>query len=164
MANTTPKTKPNPIPDRYRRVTPSLIVRGGEKALGFYARVFGATERMRFPGPDGTIAHAEIQIGDSVVMVEDEAPQRGTKAPPTAGVAGSPFFLFIYVESVDKVVARAVELGATLVRAPENQFYGDRDSYIIDPFGHGWVIATHVEDLGPEEMSRRLAELQGGAA
>jgi PhnB protein len=164
MSKTTPKTKPNPIPDRYRRITPCLIVSDGDKALSFYAQVFGATERMRFPGPDGTIAHAEIQIGDSVIMVEDETPARGTKAPPAAGVAGSPFFLFIYVENVDDVVPRAVELGATLVRAPETQFYGDRDAYIMDPFGHGWVVATHVEDLEPEEVSRRLAELQGGAA
>ncbi|MDW6022524.1 VOC family protein [Mesorhizobium sp. BAC0120] len=164
MPATTPKTKPNPIPDRYRRVTPCLIVGGGDKALSFYAQVFGATERMRFPGPDGTIAHAEIQIGDSVIMVEDEAPMRGTKAPPAGGVAGSPFFLFIYVENVDEVAAQAVKLGATLMRPPQNQFYGDRDAYIMDPFGHGWVIATHVEDLEPEEMSRRVAELQGGVA
>jgi len=158
------KTKPSPIPDRYRRVTPCLIVRGGDKALRFYREVFDATERMRFPGPDGTVAHAEIQIGDSVVMVEDETPERGTKAPPTGGVAGSPFFLFIYVENVDEVVARAVKLGATLVRPPQNQFYGDRDSYIMDPFGHGWTIATHVEDVEREELDRRTAELQGGAA
>jgi PhnB protein len=164
MAKMTPKTKPNPIPDRYRRVTPCLIVRGGDKALRFYREVFDATERMRFPGPDGTIAHAEIQIGDSVVMVEDEAPERGTKAPPAAAVAGSPFFLFIYVENVDEVVARAVKLGATLVRSPETQFYGDRDGYITDPFGHGWTIATHVEDVDPEELDRRMAELQGGNA
>src|SRR5262245_42989557 len=164
MPNTTAKTKPNPIPDRYRRITPCLIVRGGEKALSFYREVFDATERMRFPGPDGTIAHAEIQIGDSVVMVEDETQVRGTKAPPTGGVAGSPFFLFIFVDNVDEVVARAVKVGATLVRAPETQFYGDRDGYIIDPFGHGWVVATHVEDVEPEEVSRRLAKMQGGAA
>jgi PhnB protein len=159
------KTKPKPIPDTYRRVTPCLIVRGGDKALRFYREVFDATERMRFPGPDdGTVVHAEIQIGDSVVMVEDESAERGTKAPPSAGVAGSPFFLLIYVEDVDEVVARAVKLGATLKRPPENQFYGDRDGYIMDPFGHGWTIATHVEDVDPEEMGRRMAEPQGGGA
>jgi PhnB protein len=137
-------TKPKPIPDAYRRITPCLIVQGGVKALEFYAQVFGATERMRFPGPGGTVAHAEIQIGDS-------------------GVAGSPSSLFIYVEDVDAVVARAVELGATLQRPPQDQFYGDRDGHIVDPFGHGWTVATHLEDVAPEEMMRRMAELQDQA-
>jgi PhnB protein len=156
-----PTTRPNPIPDAYRRVTPCLVVRGAAKALEFYAEVFHATERMRFPGPDGTIAHAEVQIGDSVVIVDDESPDRGTKAPPPGGVAGSPTSLFIYVEDVDAVVARAVELGATLQRPPQDQFYGDRDGYIVDPFGHGWTVATHVEDVAPEELARRMAQLQG---
>jgi PhnB protein len=150
--------KPNPMPDSYRRVTPALIVQGAAKALEFYAAVFQASERMRFPGPDGTIAHAEIQIGDSVVIVEDEFPERGTRAPQRAGLNGSPYFLYIYVENVDEVVARAVELGATLVRAAQDQFYGDRDAYVIDPFGHGWTIATHVEDVAPEEMMRRMSD------
>lgn len=149
--------KPNPIPDMYRRVTPCLVVQGAAKALDFYAEVFGATERMRFPGPDGTIAHSEIQIGDAVVIVEDEALQRGTSAPPAGGLPGTPVFLFIYVEDVDAVVARAAALGATMRRAPQDQFYGDRDGFIVDPFGHGWVIATHVEDVSPEEMARRMA-------
>lgn len=152
--------KPNPIPDTYRRVTPCLIVRGGAKALDFYAQVFQATERVRFPGPDGKVVHAEIQIGDSVVIIEDESLERGTKAPPPGGLAGSPAFLFIYVDDVDAVVARAVKLGAKLQRPPQDQFYGDRDGHIVDPFGHGWTIATHVEDVEPEEMMRRLAELQ----
>jgi PhnB protein len=158
-----PTTRPKPIPDAYRRVTPCLVVQGGAKALEFYAEVFGATERMRFPGPGGTIAHAEIQIGDSVVIVEDEVPEQGSKAPPPGGVAGSPSSLFIYVEDVDAVVARAVELGATLKRPPQDQFYGDRDGYVVDPFGHGWTVATHVEDVAPEEMARRMAELYGQA-
>jgi PhnB protein len=158
-----PTTNPKPIPDAYRRVTPCLIVQGGGKALEFYAAVFGATERMRFPGPGGTVAHAEIQIGDSVVIIEDESPERGTQAPPPGGVAGSPSWLFIYVEDVDAVVARAVELGATLQRPPQDQFYGDRDGSIVDPFGHGWTVATHVEDVAPEELMRRMAELQNQA-
>jgi PhnB protein len=158
-----PTTKPKPIPDAYRRVTPCLVVRGGVKAMEFYAEVFGATERMRFPGPGGTIAHAEIQIGDSVVIIEDEIPEQGSKAPPPGGVAGSPSSLFIYVEDVDAVIARAVELGATLKRPPQDQFYGDRDGHILDPFGHGWTIATHVEDVAPEEMARRMAELYSQA-
>jgi PhnB protein len=153
--------RPNPIPDSYRRVTPSLIVQGAAKALEFYAAVFGATERMRFPGPGGTIVHAETQIGDSVVIIADEDPQQGTKAPPPGGLPGSPAFLFIYVEDVDAVITRAAELGATVQRPAETQFYGDRDGYIIDPFGHGWTIASHVEDVTPEEMARRMGELFG---
>jgi PhnB protein len=156
-------TKPKPIPESYRRITPALVVDGGVKALEFYAEVFDATERMRFPGPEGTIAHAEIQIGDSVVIVEDASQYMGTKAPPAGGIEGSPSFLFIYVEDVDAVTERAVKLGATLRRPPQDQFYGDRDGFIVDPFGHGWTIASHVEDVAPEEMMRRMAELQQGA-
>jgi PhnB protein len=154
---------PDPIPDSYRRVTPCLVVQGAAKALEFYAEVFQATERMRFPGPGGTVAHAEIEIGDSVVIVEDEFPERGTAAPPPGGVSGSPSFQFIYVEDVDAVIARAVKLGATLQRPPENQFYGDRDGYIVDPFGHGWTVASHVEDVAPEEMMRRMTEMEQSA-
>jgi PhnB protein len=150
---------PNPIPDSYRRVTPCLTVRGAAKALEFYAAVFGAAERMRFPGPGGTIAHAEIQIGDSVVIIEDENPQRGSTAPPPGGLPGSSASLFIYVADVDAVIARAVELGATVRRPAQDQFYGDRDGYIVDPFGHGWTVASHVEDVTPDEMTRRMAEL-----
>ncbi|HEX6498206.1 MAG TPA: VOC family protein [Micromonosporaceae bacterium] len=151
--------QPNPIPNTYRRVTPCLVVRDAAKALDFYADVFGATERIRFPGPDGTVVHAEIQIGDSVVMVEGEDPRRGTSAPPEGGLGGSPTFQFIYVDDVDAVTARAVELGATLKRAPEDQFYGDRDAFVVDPFGHGWTIATHVEDVSPDELTRRMTAL-----
>jgi PhnB protein len=150
---------PKPIPDTYRRVTPCLVIQGAAKALEFYTAVFGATERMRFPAPDGSIAHAEIQIGDSVIIVDDADPGRGTQAPPAGGLPGTPVFQFIYVTDVDAVVARAVELGATLVRAPEDQFYGDRDAFIVDPFGHGWTVATHVEDVSPDEMGRRMAAL-----
>jgi PhnB protein len=157
----TAASKPNPIPDNYRRVTPCLVTQGAAKALDFYADVFGATERMRFPGPGGAIAHSEIQIDDAVVIVEDEDPHRGTTAPPAGGLAGSPVFQFVYVEDVDATVARAVELGATLKRVPEDQFYGDRDGFIIDPFGHGWVVASHVEDVSQEEMGRRLAAMFG---
>ena len=153
--------RPGPIPDSYRRVTPCLTVQGAAKALEFYAAVFGAAERMRFPGPGGTIRHAEVQIGDSVVMIEDEDPRRGTRAPPRGGLPGFPAYLFIYVEDVDTVIARAVELGATLQRPAQDQFYGDRDGYIIDPFGHGWAVASHVEDVTPDEMARRMAGLHG---
>ncbi|MEV6490344.1 VOC family protein [Actinoplanes sp. NPDC051633] len=152
-------SKPDPIPSNYRRVTPCLVVQGAAKALDFYRDVFGATDRMRFPGPDGSISHAEIQIGDAVVIVEDEDPRRGTSAPPPGGLAGTPVFQFIYVQDVDAVVAHAVQLGATMRRAPENQFYGDRDAFIVDPFGHAWTVASHVEDVTADEMTRRMAAL-----
>ena len=159
----TSAAKPSPIPDSYRQVTPTLTVAGAVKALEFYGAVFGATERMRFPGPGGSIAHAEIQIGDSVVIVEDEDPERGTTAPPAGGLPGSPVSLFIYVEDVDAVIAQAVELGATLQRPAEDQFYGDRDGHIVDPFGHGWTVASHIEDVTPDELMRRMADLFGSA-
>jgi PhnB protein len=152
--------KPNPIPTHYRRITPALVVSGGNQAIDFYRDVFGATERMRFPGPGGTVAHAEIEIGDSVVIVEDASPYMGTQPPPAEGLPGSPTFLYIYVEDVDATIARAVELGATLKRAAQNQFYGERDAFIIDPYGHGWTIASHVEDVPPAELARRLSEFQ----
>jgi PhnB protein len=151
---------PKPVPDHYRRVTPALVVEGGARALDFYAEVFSAKERMRVPGPEGTIVHAEIEIGDSTLIVEDASPYMGTSAPPAGGLDGSPVFLFIYVESVDDVVARAVELGATLKRPPQDQFYGDRDAFIVDPFGHAWTVATHVEDVSPDEMMRRMSEFE----
>lgn len=158
MASTTP----DPIPERYRRITPALVVNGAAKALRFYADVFGATERTRIPGPDGSIVHAEIEIGDSVVIVEDASPYLGTQAPPEAGLQGSPTFLFIYVEDVDTVLGRAVQLGATLKRPAQDQFYGDRDGFLVDPFGHAWTVATHREDVAPEEMARRMATMQKG--
>ena len=152
------QTKPKPIPDRYRRVTPALVVDGASKALEFYAAAFDATERLRFSGPDGTIAHAEIEIGDSVVIVEDASPYMGTQGPPAAGLDGIPTFLYIYVEDVDAVIERAVQLGATVKRPAQDQFYGDRDGFIVDPFGHGWTIGSHVEDVAPDEIMRRMSE------
>jgi PhnB protein len=140
-------------------VTPALVVDGAAKALEFYADVFGAAERMRFAGPDGSIVHAEIEVGDSVIIVEDPSPFMGTQAPPPSGLPGSSAFLFVYVEDVDATIARAVELGATLKRPAEDQFYGDRDGFVVDPFGHGWTIASHVEDVAPDEMERRMAAM-----
>jgi PhnB protein len=158
MAST---TTPNPIPDSYRRITPCVVVQGSDKALEFYAAVFGATERLRIPGPNGTVAHAELEIGDSVLIVEEASSEFGAHAPPPDGLAGSPAFLYIYVEDVDDVVTRAMQLGAQVKRPPQDQFYGDRDGYIVDPFGHGWTVASHVEDVEPTEMMRRMAEMQG---
>lgn len=152
--------KPNPIPDHYRRITPAIVVNGAATALEFYARVFGATERSRIPGPDNTILHSEIEIGDSVLIVEDAMPFMGTQAPPAGGFEGTPMFLYIYVSDVDATIERAIQQGATLKRPAQDQFYGDRDGFIIDPFGHGWTISSHIEDVAPDEMVRRLAEFQ----
>ena len=146
-----------PIPDAYPRVSPHLSIAGAAEALDFYTRVFGATERGgRFAMPDGTIAHAEIELGGSIIMVGDEVPGRGDPSPKTLG--GSPVSLFVYVEDVDDVFRRAVEAGAAGVEAPADAFYGDRVATVHDPFGHRWNIATHIEDVSPEEMGRRAAE------
>jgi PhnB protein len=153
----------DPIPANYRRVTPCLIVNGAAKALDFYAQAFGATERSRIPGPGGSIVHAETEVGDSVIMVEDANPMSGTTAPPAGGLAGTPVYQFVYVADVDAVVKRAVELGAELKRGPQDQFYGDRDAFIIDPFGHGWVVASHVEDVSPEQLAARMSAMFGQA-
>jgi PhnB protein len=149
-----------PIPDGYPRVSPYLVVDGAQKAIEFYATVLGATERMRMPGPDGRLGHAEIEVGDSIIMLADEYPDMGAKAPAAYG--GSPVSVMVYVEDVDATVNRATEAGATVVRPLENQFYGDRSATFDDPFGHRWTIATHVEDVSPEEMGRRMAEMSQG--
>jgi PhnB protein len=146
------------IPDGYRTVTPYLIVKGGAEALDFYARAFGAVERLRIDG-GGKIGHAEITIGDSCVMLADEHPEIGALSPTTVG--GTPITLHLYVEDVDALVARAVAAGATVIRPVADQFYGDRVGGVADPFGHRWFIATHKEDLSPEELQRRAAAQRG---
>jgi len=143
-----------PVPEGYHTVTPYLIVNAGAKALDFYARAFGAIERLRIDA-GGKIGHAEITIGDSCIMLADEHPEIGALGPTTVG--GSPVSLHLYVEDVDAAVARAVAAGATLVRPVADQFYGDRVGGVADPFGHRWFIATHKEDLSPEELQRRAA-------
>jgi PhnB protein len=142
-----------PIPDGYRSVTPYLAVDGAEQAIAFYAKAFGAKERGRMQSPDGKIAHAELEIGDSLVMLSDPLPQFVTKSPLELG--GSSASVMLYVEDVDAVVQQAVKAGATLEREPEDQFWGDRFGAVVDPFGHMWSIATHVEDVSPEEMQKR---------
>lgn len=153
--------KVNPIPDSYRRVNACFIVNGAAKAIEFYSDVFGATERMRTPGPGDTIVHSELEIGDSIVMVEDASEFMGTQAPPAGGFPGSQEYHYIYVEDVDATIDRAVKLGATLKRPATDQFYGDRDGYIVDPFGHGWVVGSHMEDVSGEEMGKRMEEMFG---
>ena len=146
-----------PIPDGYQAVTPYLIVAGAARALDFYTQVFGATEIMRMPGPNG-IAHAEIRIGDSVVMLADESPDMGYKGPVALG--GSPVSLMLYVADVDATFQRAVAAGAVQQRPVQDQFYGDRSGTLEDPFGHVWTIATHIEDVAPDEIDRRLAAMK----
>jgi PhnB protein len=147
------------IPDDYPRVSPYLCVDGAARAIDFYREVFGARERTRLPGPDGTIGHAELQIGDSVIMLSDEVPGMGMRSPKTIG--GSPVTMSVYVEDVDGAFGRAVKAGATALREIEDQFYGDRSGQFEDPFGHRWSVATHVEDVAPDEMARRAAEMTG---
>jgi PhnB protein len=150
-----------PVPDGYHSLTPYLTLRGGARAIEFYRRAFGAEELMRMPTPDGRIMHAEIRIGDSVVMLSDEAPEIGARAPQTlGGTAGS---LFLYVTDVDAALARAVEAGATLKMPAQDMFWGDRYGRVTDPFGHDWQIATHKEDLTPEEIGRRRDAAMKGA-
>jgi PhnB protein len=156
--------KPNPIPATYRRVTPCLVVGDAAGALEFYAAVFGARVRLRFPGPGGTVAHAEMEIGDAVVIVEDASPMMGTEPPPADGLPGTPVFQYVYVEDVDSVVARAAQLGATVRREPQDQFYGSRDAFVVDPYGHAWTIASRVEDVGTEEATRRMRAMVAGHA
>ena len=145
-----------PIPEGYRSVAPYLAVDGAERAIAFYEQAFGAKERGRMQSPDGKIAHAELQIGDSVVMLSDPFPGFATKTPTELG--GTTASVMLYVENVDAVVEQAVEAGATLEREVEDQFWGDRFGAVVDPFGHVWSIATHVEDVSPEEMEKRAHE------
>ena len=149
-----------PIPDNYPRVTPYLYVDGAGAAIEFYEKVLGANQRGRLDGPDGKVRHAELEIGDSVVMLADENPDMGIRGPKSIG--GSPFTLHVYVDDADAVYDAALEAGATSIRGVENQFYGDRSGQFEDPFGHRWSVATHVEDISPEEMAKRAEQMASG--
>ena len=146
-----------PIPDGYHSVTPYLIIKGAAQALAFYQRVFGARERMRIPGSGDAVMHAEIEIGDSVIMLADECPQMNAVGPQTLG--GSPVLLHLYVPDADAMFAQAVAAGAKVEQPMELKFYGDRSGSVVDPFGHRWTLSTHVEDVSPEEIGRRIAAL-----
>ena len=146
------------IPDGYRTATPYLIVKGAAEAIEFYKRAFGATELFRMPDAQGRIGHAEIKIGDSVIMLADEHPAMGYRSPRSLG--GSSTSILLYVEGVDGVFERAVKAGAKAQRPVANQFYGDRSGTLEDPFGHVWTIATHVEDVSAEEIHRRMANFK----
>jgi PhnB protein len=141
------------IPDGYQTATPYLIVKGAAEAIEFYKRAFGATEMLRMADPQGRVGHAEIKIGDSVIMLADEHPAMGYRSPRSLG--GSSVSILLYLEDVDGVFERAVKAGAKAQRPVANQFYGDRSGTLEDPFGHVWTVATHVEDVPPEELKRR---------
>lgn len=142
-----------PIPDGYHALTPYLYVKGAAKAMAFYAKALGAQELFRLPSPDATIGHAEMKIGDSIFMLADEMPACGVKSPTTLGGNGSA--LMVYLPDVDATFKRALAAGAKELRPIKNHFYGDRSGTFVDPFGHQWTVATHVEDVPPEEMAKR---------
>jgi PhnB protein len=151
----------NPIPKGYHTITPSLTCRDAAKAIDFYKKAFGAQELMRMPSPDGKISHAEIKIGDSVVFISDEFPGRTAAPSPTATPSSS---LFLYVEDVDTVFNRAVSAGAKSTMPLQDMFWGDRFGNVVDPFGHQWGLATHIEDVAPDEIGRRAAAFFAKAA
>ena len=150
-------TTVKPIPDGYHSVTPYLCIKGAAAAIDFYKSAFGAKEIMRMPQPDGRVGHAEIQIGDSRVMMADEFPEMDFRAPQSYG--GSPVHLHVYVEDVDTVFTQALAAGGKEVRPVQDQFYGDRLGTVADPFGHVWHLSTHTEDLKPEEIRKRAAAM-----
>ena len=145
-----------PIPDGYHSITPYLYLSSSAKAIEFYKNAFDAEEVLRLPMPDGSIAHAEVKIGDSIVMMSDENPQWGTKGPTTLGGTSAGFA--IYLPDVDKAFAKAIAAGATVMRPVQDQFYGDRSGTVVDPFGHTWTLATHTQDLTPEQMKKNMDE------
>lgn len=146
-----------PVPEGFHTVTPHLVVRDAAKAIDFYVKAFGAEERYRMPGPGGVVMHAELSLGDSIIMLGEEAPQMGAISPQTIG--GSPVTLMIYVKDVDASFARADQAGCTVQMPPTDMFWGDRYGKLADPFGHQWAIATHKEDVAPDEMARRMAAM-----
>jgi len=149
----------NPQPEGYGTLNISLTIDGAADAIEFYKQVLGATERMRMSEPDGRIGHAELQIGDSVLMVNDEYPDMDIHSPKAYGGAASA--VSVYVADADAAFEKAIDLGATALRPVEDQFYGDRSGQFLDPWGHRWGVATHVEDVSPDEMERRAAAAMG---
>lgn len=149
--------KVKPIPDGHNGVSPYLIVDGAARAIEFYTKAFGARELFRHVAPGGKVGHAEVRIGDTVVMLADVHPEVGAQAPAHYG--GSPVSLHLYVEDVDKVAERAVAAGAKIKRPVADQFYGERMGSLEDPFGHTWHVSTHIEDVSPEELDRRVAAM-----
>jgi len=151
------------IPKDYSSVTPYLIVKDANKAIEYYKKVFGATETVRMPGPDGKIGHAELKIGNSNIMLADENPSMGAGHVSAAAIGASPVSLYVYLPNVDEVVQRAAKEGAKILKPVQDQFYGDRNGFIQDPFGHLWGVATHVEDVSPKDMEERMKKMMQAA-
>ncbi|HMF09452.1 MAG TPA: VOC family protein [Thermoanaerobaculia bacterium] len=154
--------KVNPISQEYPGATPYLCVNDAAGAIEYYKKAFGATERMRMGGPGGKIGHAEIQIGKAIIMISDEFPEMGSVSPKTLG--GSPTATLLYFEDVDSIAKKAVAAGGRLARDVQDQFYGDRSGKVVDPYGHAWWIATHIEDVSPEEMEKRAMAAAGAVS
>jgi PhnB protein len=153
----------SPVPEGYNSITPYLVIKGAAQAIEYYKKVFGATETVRIGGPDGKIGHAELKIGNSIIMLADENPGMGAGHASASTMGGSPVSLYLYLPEVDKVVERAVAEGAKIVKPVQDQFYGDRSGFLQDPFGHYWGVATHVEDVSPEEMKERMKKFMPAA-
>jgi PhnB protein len=156
-------SKVSPIPTGYHSITPYLVVKGAAQAIDYYKKVFGANELVRMPSPDGKVGHAELQIGDSRIMLADENPNMGQGYTSAATIGASPVSLYLYVPEVDRVFEKAVAEGAKVLKPVQDQFYGDRSGFFQDPFGHLWGIATHVEDVSPEEMKERMKKMMQAA-
>jgi PhnB protein len=149
-------SKTQPIPKGYHSITPYLVVKDARKAIDYYRQAFGAQEIARMDGPEGKIAHAELRIGDSMLMLADEMPGSGNRAPSSLG--GSPVGIMLYVDNVDNVYRQATAAGAKADQQPADMFWGDRYGKLTDPFGHSWSLATHIEEVAPEEMKKRMKE------
>lgn len=151
-----------PVPEGYHTITPYLAVDDASAAIDFYQRAFGAKERVRMAGPGGSVMHAELEVGDSLVMLSDPFPQASTRPPKELG--GTSVNIFMYVDDIDAVYKQAVASGATSLMEPDDMFWGDRFGSVQDPFGHSWTIATHIEDVSPEEMEKRSTEFMAAMA
>jgi PhnB protein len=151
-----------PVPEGYNTVTPYLAVPNAKEAIDFYTRALGAKERVRMPGPGDSIMHAELEIGDSLIMLSDPFPQASTKTPKELG--GTSVNIFVYDEDIDALYKQAVDAGATSLMEPDDMFWGDRFGLVQDPFGHTWTIYTHIEDVSPEEMQKRSEEFMASMA
>jgi PhnB protein len=151
------------IPKDYNSVTPYLVIKNAAQAIEYYKKVFGATETVRMNGPDGKVGHAELKIGNSHIMLAEENPSMGAGHLSAGSIGASPVSLYVYLPNVDEVVKRATTEGAKLLKPVQDQFYGDRNGFIQDPYGHLWGIATHVEDVSPKDMEERMKKMMQAA-